>query len=319
MNDHQIESAFQAASDRIAQDIVGRLEGAAPAPEGIVTSPAPAGIVTSPDAQAAQPAAPPAVQTPAQPDPTVAALLARLADLESQVAAARQPQPQPTPVTPAPTRQFDPSELANQLRYDPYGALEAAGLDPTTVARGLVARVMGDQAPPALQAQAALAPQLGQFQQVISDLQRQVQSLGSELKRRDYQSGLAEHVGTLDNVKFPAVTALHKQDRNWVSTALMQIVRDDAAGRQNQPGAAPLTPEEAVRRLEEKLSPVYRAFAPATPAPAQNAQPVVPAVQPAPAPTAAALTGAPAPATGTSYEDKVALIMQDVLRKYQIT
>lgn len=307
--------AFNAASAQIAAEIVGKMDAAAaspPAPVAPATPPADA-VITSPALAPPAPAPAPASQESEQ-SSTVAKLLAKLTDMEATISALKSAQ------TPAPAPQAAvPAEDYTDFNLDPWAAMERRGIDVATVSRGIVARVMGDAAPPELRTEAKVGGQLSQFHKVIQDLQGQVKSLSSELGRRDYYTELDSFSPGPDST--PATTAMLKKNPEWVKAQVRQVVTEDARARAQIPGAAKLTAAEVYERLEQRIAPVYSAFNSQPPQNASAAQSSTPAPASTPAlpPLSGTLPGTPpTPAAATSYEDKVAFIMNDVLTRHNI-
>lgn len=292
--------AFNNQTAQIAAEVTAQLEASQAG-----------GITTSPPAVAPPAPTPSAASTP---DPVVEKLLAKLTDMEAKFASlqATQPDPQTPPVPPA----QDPTRHGfEDFHDDPWAAMERRGIDVSHVARSIVARVMGNDAPPELKAQALVGGQVASLRTQVSDLMGQVKSLTSELGKRDYYSQIEAHSPAADST--PATTAMLKADPQWVKDTVRQVVAEDARARSNVPGAKPLTPAEVYQRVEARIAPVYSVFAKQQPQTSTPAAP--PSHTPAPPALAAALGGTtPTAPTATTWDEKVAAVMQDVMTKYNL-
>lgn len=301
-------TAFNNQAAQIAAEVTAQLEGnVIPASAG--------GLGSSPGIAA--PVAPEPVSAP-QGDPIVAKLLAKLTDMEAQISALKAPVPAGPPEPPPGTTGWE------DFHDDPWAAMERRGMDVAHVARSIVARVMGNDAPPELRAQAAVGGQVANLRTQVTDLMGQVKSLSSELGKRDYYSQIEAHSPAADST--PATSAMLAANPQWVKDTVKQVVAEDARARSTIPGAKPLTPAEVYQRVEARIAPIYSVFN----AQAKNQQPAQPAsAAAAPVPTAAqtntppAFAGAlggtvpPAP-TATTWDEKVANVLNDVLTKYNL-
>lgn len=280
--------AFNNQTAQIAAEVTAQLE--APQAGGITTSP-------------------PAVVAPPTPDPVVEKLLAKLTDMEAKFASLQAAVPAEAPPQDPTRHGFE------DFHDDPWAAMERRGIDVSHVARSIVARVMGNDAPPELKAQALVGGQVASLRTQVSDLMGQVKQLTSELGKRDYYSQIEAHSPAADST--PATTAMLKADPQWVKDTVRQVVAEDARARSNIPGAKPLTPAEVYQRVEARIAPVYSVFAKQQPQTSTPAAP--PSHTPAPPALAAALGGTtPTTPTATTWDEKVAAVMQDVMTKYNL-
>jgi hypothetical protein len=292
-------TAFNTQAAQIAAEVTAQLEGNA----------VPSTPVVSPVVEPAPTAAP-------QGDPIVAKLLAKLTDMEAQIAGLKVTAQPPAPV---PTPPENPGSTGwEDFHDDPWAAMEKRGMDVSHIARSIVARVMGNDAPPELKAQAAVGGRMAQLQTQVSDLMGQVKSLSSELGKRDYYSQIEAHSPAADST--PATSAMLAANPQWVKDTVKQVVAEDARARSTIPGAKPLTPAEVYARVEARIAPIYSVFNKQPAQPASAAATPVPAAPNATPPAfAGALNGTTPPApTATTWDEKVANVMNDVLTKYNL-
>jgi hypothetical protein len=300
-------ASFESQSAAIAADIAAKFDGS--------PSPAPAAVV----AEVPAAVAPPVAESSAPPgNDVVAKLLTKLTDMEAQIAALKGGAPAAVePTQPAGNQNLDSWE---DFHEDPWTAMERRGIDPQHVARAMVAKAMGNDAPQDLRAEVRTGAKLAQTNQQIAQLTAQVQSLTKELGRRDYYSELNSYTPAADST--PATAEMLKANPTWVKEQVKAVVQEDAYARAKVPGAKPLTPAEVYQRLEARIAPVYSALRPPQPAsvtPSQAAAPQTPTAAQT-VPLASSLGGAPpaAPAPST-WEDKVNAIMKDVLSKHGLS
>lgn len=304
LNEQDLAEAaqFNAAAAAVAAEITAGLDGV-PVAGMVATSPVAAdGIASSPVVAPVTPAA-------AAPDQSVALvtkLMERLAGLEQQLSAATKPA---APETRQPTLTTDPY-------LDPHGALRTLGIDPEAFERAVVAKVLGDQAPVEMRAQVAATGQVQSLANLVKQQALDIASLRRELGQTTYQTDLDQYINNISADDQPELAEVAKSKRDWLRGAALDIVRQDAVARRNEPNAAPLPPSDAIKRLAEKLSPIFEVLRARTAA-------VAPAVtQTATAtalpPTGASLGGAPPVKAPSSFEEATDAILQDVLRKYNI-
>ena len=300
------QNAYNDKAAQIAAEILGR--GETPVDSGVATSPVEAAIADAPISEAAPP-------TQNQEPPYVAKLLARIADMEAAVAESRK-----TTSYTAPTPQEAPKIDINAINADPLRALEALGVDVTNVQRQIVAQALGNEAPPELRAQAAVSGQLANVMRELNELKQANAAMGNELRRRDYSNGLQEYASSVDAGKFPNVAVALSKDAKRVQSELMRVVVDHA---RSSGATAPLTPEQAVAKLEENLSWLGLASSPQPTAQTAAAapQPVPTAGQPIVRnPIPGTVTGAPSKLASSelTWEQKTQAILEETKRKYGI-
>ena len=239
---------------------------------------------------------------------TESKLLARLAAMETELAALRKPAPQ-SPPAPA----FDVGAFVR----DPVGSMSKMGIPIDHVTRVLVANTMGDQAPPELKVLAAMGPQMS----AVHALSSQTEALSrqfSELVSAQKAQGRTESWKALtsDKSKYPhlakAVTA-------GVSRHLAKAVTADPSLFDDELSSHGGTAEELATRLEAKLAKVAAVIAPP---PASEANAVVPAQsqQSAPAPVASTTSGGvppiPQQPAGTLTPEAQRALREEIIRKY---
>lgn len=291
--------AFQTKAAEIAAEISARVD--APAPQGTSTSPEI--VATSPQEVAA----------PKAEASDISKLLARLADSEQKISEMMKQRATP----PSEQRQEAPQKPQNlnprQAYLDPEAYLQSQGVDPQAFLRTMVARAMGDQADPQLKTEARFSGELAATHSELSQLKDMVTSLTNELHRRDYQQNLTEYTAGVDREKYPTVAALYQKDAKKTQEALMQIVVSHA---REHGASAPLTPDEAIARMEASYSwlPLSASNPTAASQPSQTApvaKPLIPSALPGAPPTKLASNDVP-------FEQKVAAILEDVQRKFGI-
>ena len=274
--------------------------------------------------------APPAPPTPA-PAPAkpaaypiltaIEAMTARLAALEN----ARAPQTPPAP-EPPPT-QFDPTSL----QYDLPGVLKQYGITPEAAARQLLGAVQPQALTPEQRAQADDRSAMGRLQAQLNQAVATINQLQAQVLRGEYSGQVRDVVSDIKQADFPAVAAAVKNDPKYVSQRVMSIAQEHARAHVGVKGAQPMTPAEAVAKLEAELQTTARligvtvgnsaaAPAPAAVAPttAREVSPTSPKAPPV-VPAASALAPS-APSTGTppqSWETFLDQTKNDVIRKFE--
>jgi hypothetical protein len=249
--------------------------------------------------------------------------MARLADVERQLAEARRPAasvpPKPENAETAIPTSVDPQELAMDLP----GVLKRLGIPADFAARQLLSVVAPDAMSPQARDTAATQNALVALRREIQSVRDENRALRTQVLRGEYTGQVREHISEIKPAEFPAVAAAMRNDPKFVASRVMQIAQEDARERvRRDPNATPPTPAEAVARLETELQNHARLLGATIGAPAT--QPVVAATTPAappksvPAPAASLMSPA-APSTGTppvSWEDFQEQVRQEMIRKY---
>lgn len=305
LNDQDLSEAaqFRDAAAAVAAEVTAGLDAPSLAPATFVATPLPAGgVATSP------PSAQDIVSQhqASQADALVGKLMERLAGLEKQLSEATRPAPAATPEPQRP----DPY-------LDPHGALRSIGVDPESFERAIVAKVLGDQAPVEMRAQVAASGQVQGLAALVKQQAADIASLRRELGQTTYQTDLDQYINNMSAEDQPELADVAKSKRDWLRSAALDIVRQDAANRRNEPNAAPLPPADAIKRLAEKLTPIFEVLrartAAAAPAVTQTATATALPL------TGASLGGAPPVKAPATFEEATDAILKDVLRKYNIT
>jgi hypothetical protein len=265
----------------------------------------------------AKPAAEPA---PAPPADDKAALFARIAAMDAEIAALKRPAAEAAPIAPPPK----PSSISvDDLRYNPMAALKAAGVNPEVLAQFMVAEHAGPNAPVDFRVQAALMPQLGAIQQSVrsdmAGLQARLDEYESRERLRAYNESLNKFVDGVSDEKYPTIARAIKADRAGTLEDVINAVRDDARARaaEGQDGE-PIGPEEAVKRVEARYAALAKRLAASvqTPAPSQNGGATTASKQAPPATMASLSRVTPPPARARTIEDIEAEAKEEILRKY---
>lgn len=294
-----IDNAAKIQTEILTKLVASEVEGA------VVPAPSPAA------AAAAAEAVKEVVPTP-EADPFRDKLLARLADMEKQLAEARKPV---EAAKPAPAG-IDPQELMLDLP----GVLKRAGIPAEYAARALLGTVAPDSMSPDQRTIAATQTEFARVRQALDQLQRDNQALRGELRRGEYRAQAQEFTGTITADLYPAVAAAVKTDSSYVRARILEIAQADARERaQRDPNSPPITPAEAAKRLETELQSTARLLGVTLPSPGTTAQPaaIAPAAPKPVVPAATALTGAPAPSSARipTWEEQAEQIRAELVRK----
>lgn len=195
-------------------------------------------------------------------------LLARLAQMEQELASLRSPK-----AAPADPNQINIAMLQQQFVSDPVGTMARLGLPQDHITRVLVASAMGEQAPPELKVLAAMGPQVSAQRALdakLETLSRRIEDFSSQGKLERFKA-LAS-----DKSKHPHLAKAYAADPSLFD-------EDIAAGG---------TAEELATKMEARLSKVAAVYSP-PPASDANAEPVVQSSQDQPALTGTPLQGVP--------------------------
>lgn len=311
-------AAYTENAAKIAAETVVKFTKDESAPSGIQVAgnvaPTPTGEVVTPP----QPAPSPAPVAPPAPDGGTEKLLARLAQMEAELAAvraARQEAPKPAEAN---ISGFTPDDLANDL----VGTLKRAGVPAQDAARAILAAVAPDALNPTDRSIAATQGRFLTLQSQLNEALGRISSLQTEMRRAEYRGGVQEFVPTITEADYPALARAAKNDPKSVITDILAEVQSDAAKRaKSDPSGAPLSPSDAAKRIEARLQADLKRLglsvsSQATAQPAQVA--ATPASKPVPiVPAATALPGAPPTSTAAmSYDETVTRILKEVIAKY---
>lgn len=270
-----------------------------------------------PEASAAAPVVTEREAAPEPEKPSDAALaLSRIAALDAELAAMRKER-QAAQAPPEKARRT--SVTADDLRYDPTGALAELGISDEVLAQFLVAKHAGPNAPVDFRVQAALMPQLGALQKSVRD---DVSSLRSKLEDyeareadRALQDSMHKALSGISSDKYPTLARALAADRDGTTADLIKAAKESR-------GAAGGTPESSISDALAKSEAFYAALAkrlaPAAPATSTNGSTQKQANKPTSAPpaTMANLSGPPPgkPPDG-SYEEQLAKLREEILAR----
>jgi len=271
-------AAFNAQRESIIADL---LKGQA-AMDGPKDTPAPAPAAALETVKA----------EPPKEDPN-AALFARIAAMDAEIASLKRPAATPAPAAKAPKTTIS----ADELRYNPMAALKEAGISPEVLAQFMVAEHAGANAPVDFRVQAALMPQLGALQASLNERTAALQARLDEFEQKSrleaYEASLHEFVTGVSTEAYPLLARATKADADGVLEDILDVVRHDAqrraaAGESGQP----MSHADAAKVVEARYAAVSKRLA--AEAPGVSAAPSTQG-----GPSAAGKSGAP-PATMSS-------------------
>lgn len=166
---------------------------------------------------------------------------------------------------------LDLAGLPSALRTKPLDTLQRLGLNPDSVIRAALAQKLGDKADPALLRAVEDANAQASTDAKISALESQLHRMSQEAARRAYFDQVnadgAKHIqGLGDKPDLPTVSRVAKSNGARVHAEMMEeIVRDAQARVAREPGAAPITFDEALKRVERRWSEYSTLFTGSTP------------------------------------------------------
>lgn len=239
------------------------------------------------------PATPPAeVTTDPAPDRGMLRLLEREGQVRDRESALEQRERQfSTRLSEMEARLSGQSDFVDRLHRDPVEALRSLGADADGISKVLLARAMGDKAPPEVKA----AAEKLEWQREIDALKRQVQQTEAqryhEAERLRVQSEARAFASAVPKdeqgtSKYPALARVAVTDASFVEQEIFnEIARDAQERAAKEPNGRPITPEVAAERLNKRWDVFSRAFTQAPAAPAPLSTNVTPPAQIAPVAT----------------------------------
>lgn len=184
----------------------------------------------------------------------------------------------------------DPSlqNLMTGLRTDPEAALKAAGVDVDHAVRLIIAKRLGEKAPPELRA----AVRDAEIQRELNELRAHNESMRATAANRDFyvqvSNSAREYVNTGISKDAPGLSELAKDSPDWVHERVIEEITRDAQERvaRRDTSDALLSFPDAAKRVEKKFAPVLsRSTKQSTSADATTAQkPASPQTSAPPAP-----------------------------------
>lgn len=166
---------------------------------------------------------------------TEKALLDRIASLESKLAPQRKDDGKPV---------FD----KRKAELDPINYFKSMGLDVTHMARHFVANALGKDCPPELSTMVQMGPQIiaqSNLEELVTSLSRKVDELTESSKSKEV--ALSMKSTPVDSSKYPTLAAAIKANPDLLDQEMKTLGKI-------------ADPDEAYRKLEDKLSPYARAF-----------------------------------------------------------
>lgn len=171
-------------------------------------------------------------------------------------------------------REKELAEWKKEARTDLNKFLkDRLGLEPDKTARALMAKALGDAAPPEYQRIKeqfeARAEQLNEFEQMRAELEELKSTLGQKNQEVQYQTviqdtqrEISQYV-TGDLKALPMVASAAKANAEYVQKRVFEKIVQDAQAKiaSGRLDAEPMTPAEAARLLEEDLSLVAKLVA----------------------------------------------------------
>jgi hypothetical protein len=259
------DGAVFAPSMRV-EAIMAELEGETPAEVAPAADPVVTPLV----------ATPPAAATPA---PVAASPeSARIDKLEALLAEAltalKTPAPKPQEAPPAPPA---PTVIdVASLRKNPLAALQAAGIDPATLATYMP----GAQMTPEIQVSQSLAAMKAEMEQKFAELAEREAQYTNLQRQAQLATKTDETVKAVDKAKFPTAAKIAAKNPAWVKERILEGI--EMARSRN----FDLTVEEALTGLESQWA-NFTSFVidPPTAAPSAAATPTAAPVVPSEAPT----------------------------------
>lgn len=174
------------------------------------------------------------------------------------------------------------SDFVERLHRDPVEALKSLGADADGISKVLLARAMGDKAPPEIKA----AAEKLEWQREIDALKRQVTQSEAqryhEAERLRVQSEARAFASTVPKdaqgtSKYPALARVAATDASFVEQEIFnEIARDAQERAAKEPNGRPIAPEVAAERLNKRWEVFSRAFQPAPAAGAPSGTPPAP-------------------------------------------
>lgn len=272
---------------------------AAPTGDPVSSAPAAAAREAPPPAQGA-PASIPSTST--QPAGDQDRGMLRLLEREGQVrdrelALERAQRAFETARTEAESAALDRSRILAKFEEDPEEAMRLLGVDPTYVGQRLLAKSMGDKAPPELRRAVELDPLRREIAALRAERERERDAAvwAAERKRvedgsREFSTAAAKPGDGQGTSKYPELARVASTDPDFVTQEIYNEIARDAAERGVKEPGKTITPEAAAERLNKRWGVFSKAFSPAPPAaaPAQTSTNVTPTpAQNAQAPAAA--------------------------------
>ena len=260
------DDAVFATSMRV-ESIMAELEGNEAVSEAPAQEAAPA--LAPPAAVAAAPA-PAATPAPAAPSPESV----RIDKLEAMLAEALKalaPKPQEAPQAPPALTSIDVATL----RKNPLAALQAAGIDPATLATYMP----GAQMTPEIQVNQSLAAMKAEMEQRFNEIAEREANFLNLQRQAQLTSKTDEAIKAVDKVKFPTAAKIAAKNPTWVKERILEGIEMARAKNFD------MTVEEALTGLESHWA-NFTSFVsdPVTAAPSvaatQTAAPVVPSEAP---------------------------------------
>ena len=277
------ESTGDPAIDRLAAETVAALEKefAFQEPVEAESTPSetvdPSGVATSPGEPTSAPSTTP---PPAKTEDPVERGLERLVAREVEVRERERAIEAREAAIKAAEGRKDPAieSMLAKMRTDPEAALRAAGVDVDHAMRLIIAKRLGDKAPPELRGavrDAEIQRELDELRQHNARLaqaqesQRFFNQVSSEARQYVVSGGVSKDV--------PSLAEIAKDSPDWVHEMVIEEITRDAQeklSRQDH-SAALLSFQDAAKRLEKKLNPVLSRGKSSTPTDATPArQPV---------------------------------------------
>lgn len=148
-------------------------------------------------------------------------------------------------------------------------ALRRMGYDPDQVVRRVIAERMGDKAPDKLKQEIKEAERDSQYTRRLNEIEAKLAQKERELATRNYidqiVSGAKEHVKGIDKYReyAPTVAQVAGTNPDRVHSEIMDEISRDAQIRGRiDPNGAPLSYEEATKRVESRWSELAKVFKP---------------------------------------------------------
>jgi hypothetical protein len=163
------------------------------------------------------------------------ALLDRIASLETQLSPQRKDDGKPV---------FD----LRKAQLDPINYFKKMGMDVTQLTRHFVANALGKDCPPELSAMVQMGPQIvaqSNLEELTASLSRKVEQLTEKLEARETAQSLKNT--PVDPSKYPTLSAAVKANPELLEQEMKSLGKI-------------ADPDEAYKKLEDKLSPYAKAF-----------------------------------------------------------
>lgn len=254
---------------------------------------------------------------PTEKQPSEAALaLARIAELDAQLAALRKEREAPRPPPEKPKRT---SVTAEDLRYNPMAALAELGINDEVLAQFLVAKHAGPNAPVDLRVQAALMPQLGAIREQtrgdVEALRARLEEYEAREAQRTFQASMQKALSGISSEKFPTLSRALAADADGTTADLLKAAEDRAKAAGGTSGSSI---DEVLTQVEAMYATLAKRIAP--PAPAASTQGSTPkpatTTRSAPPATMANLSGVPPKAASDlTHEEQLARLRDEILAR----